>query len=56
MAAALHCGAQAARCGGLSYGGAWALGPQASLAVVLGLSSCGTRALEHGLGLCSMQA
>ena len=38
--------AVASRCG------AWALGARASVVVVRGLSSCGSRALEHSLSSC----
>ena len=47
--AALCCGAQASRCGGFSCCGAWALGVWASVVVARGLSSCGSRTLEHRL-------
>ena len=40
----LHCGAQASHCSGFSCCGAQALGAQASVVVVRGLSSCGSRA------------
>ena len=42
-------GAQASHCGGFSCCGTWALGVQASVAVVHELSSCGTQALDHRL-------
>ena len=43
------CRAQASHCGGFSCCGARALGPRASVVVALGLSSCGSQALEHRL-------
>ena len=45
----VHCGAQASHCGGFSCCGAWALGAWASVVVARGLSSCGSRPLEHRL-------
>ena len=42
--AILRCGARASHCSGFSCCGAWALGTQASVVVVRGLSSCGSRA------------
>ena len=39
-------------CAGFSCCGAWALGTQASGVVARGLSSCGSRALEHRLSSC----
>ena len=36
--------------------GAWALGMQASVVVACGLSSCGSRALEHRLSSCDAWA
>ena len=36
--------------------GAWALGARASVVVVHGLSSCGSRALEHRLSSCGAWA
>ena len=50
--ATLHCGAQASHCGGFSCCGAWSLGARASVVVVHGLSSCGSRALERRLSSC----
>ena len=46
------CSAQASHYGGFSCCGAWALGMRASVAVAHGLSSCGSRALEHRLSSC----
>ena len=43
------CGKRASHCGGFSCCGSWALGVQASVVVACGLSSCGSRALEHRL-------
>ena len=40
------CGKQASHCGGFSCCRARALGPQASVVVAHGFSSCGSRALE----------
>ena len=42
--------------GGFSCRGARALGTQASVVVALGLSSCGSRALERRLSSCGAQA
>ena len=42
--ATLRCDARASHCGGFSCCGARALGAQASVVVVRGLSSCGTQA------------
>ena len=42
--AILRCSARASHCSGFSCCGAWALGTQASVVVVRGLSSCGSRA------------
>ena len=53
--ATLRCGVQASHCGGFSCG-AWALGVWASVVVVHGLSSCGSRALEHRLRSCGTRA
>ena len=50
--AKLCCGAWASHCGGFSHCGTRALGTQASVLVVRGLSSCGSRALEHRLSSC----
>ena len=52
----LHCGARASHCGGFSCCGALALGLQASVMVVHGLSSCGSQALERRLSSCGAQA
>ena len=54
--ATLRCGARASHCGGFSCCGAWALGMWASGVVALGLSSCGSWALEHRLGSCGARA
>ena len=51
MEAALPCGAWASHCGGFSSR-VWALGIQALVVVVHGLSSCGSQALEHKLNSC----
>ena len=50
------CGARASHCGGLSRCGAWAVGARASVVAVRGLSSCGSRALEHRLSSCGARA
>ena len=42
--------------GGFSCCGAWALGARASVVVLHGLSSCGSRALERRLSSCGAQA
>ena len=42
--AILRCSARASHCSGFSCCGAWALGTQASVVVVRGLSSCCSRA------------
>ena len=55
MEAALPCGAWASHCGGFSSR-VWALGIQALVVVVHGLSSCGSQALEHRLSSCGAQA
>ena len=54
--ATLRCSAQASHCGGFSCCGARALGTQASVVVACGLSSCGSRALEHRLISCGAWA
>ena len=51
MGATLRCGARASLCWG-----ARALGGQASVVMALGLSSCGSRALECRLSSCGAQA
>ena len=51
-----RCGARASHCGGFSYCGAWALGTWVPVAMALGLSSCGSRALEHRLSSCGVWA
>ena len=56
MGATLLCGARASHCGGFSCCGAGALGVRASVVVARGLSSCGSRALEHRLSSCDAQA
>ena len=48
--------AQASHCSGFSCCGAQDLGVQASVVVARGLSSCGSRALEHGLSSCGAWA
>ena len=48
--------AWASHCGGFSCCGARALGVQASVVAACGLSSCGSRALEHRLSSCGTQA
>ena len=50
--ATLRCGAWASHCGGFSCCRARALGVRASAVVARGLSSCGSRALEHRLSRC----
>ena len=42
----------AMHCAFSSCGGVWALGTRASVVVARGLSSCGSRALEHRLSSC----
>ena len=54
--ATLRCGAGTSHCGGFSCCGAWALGAQASVVAACGLSSCGSRALEHRRSSCGTQA
>ena len=54
--AILRCGSWASHCGGFSCCRAWALGAQASVVVALGLSSCGSRALERRLSSCGARA
>ena len=49
----LHCGVRASHCGGFSCCGARAVGTQASVVAALGLSSCGSRVLEHRLSSCA---
>ena len=56
MGATLCCSAQAFHCGGFSCCGTWALGARASVVVACGLSSCGSRALEHRLSSCGAWA
>ena len=56
VGATLRCGARASHCSGFSCCGAQALGPWASVAVARGLSSFGTRALEHRLSGCGTWA
>ena len=46
----------ASHCGGFSCCRAQALGVQASVVVARGLSSCGSRALEHRLSSCGSRA
>ena len=52
----LCCSAQAPHCGGFSCYGAQAPGVRASVVAARGLSSCGTRALEHRLRSCGIWA
>ena len=52
VGASLRCGARASHCGGFSCCEAWALGTRASVVVARGLSSCGSRALQHRLSSC----
>ena len=54
--ATLYCGVQASHCGGFSCCRAQALGAQASMVAAGGLSSCGSRALEHRLSSCGTRA
>ena len=54
--ATLRCGVRASHCGGFSCCGAWALGVRASVVVTLGLSSCGSHALERRLSTCGARA
>ena len=54
--ATLSCGAQPPHCGGFSCCGAQALGARASVVVVHGLMSCGSRALERRLSSCGTRA
>ena len=51
-----HCSMRASHCSGLSRCGAQVPGTRASAAVARGLSSCGSRALEHSLSSCSARA
>ena len=46
----------ASHCGGFSCYGAEALGVRASVVAACGLSSCGSRALEHMLSSCGARA
>ena len=50
--ATLRCGARASHCSGFSCCRAQALGTQASVVAACGLSSCGSRAVEHRLSSC----
>ena len=54
--ATLRFSAQASHCGGFSCCTAQALGTRASVIVVHGLSSCGSRALGHRLSSCGTWA
>ena len=56
VGATLHCGVWASHCSGFSCCRAWALGVPASVVVACGLSSCGSRVLEHKLSSCGSQA
>ena len=49
--ATLCCGAQPSHCSGFSCCRVWALGAWASVVVAHRLSSCGSQALEHRLGI-----
>ena len=53
--ATLRCGAWASHCSGFSCG-ARALGARTSVVVALGLSSCGSQALERRLSSYGVQA
>ena len=54
--ATLRCGVWSSHCSGFSCCGAQALGTWASVVVSRGLSSCGSRALEHRLSSCGTWA
>ena len=54
--ASSSCGVRASHCGGFSCCRAQALGTRASVVVACGLSSCGSRALEHKLSSCGARA
>ena len=54
--ATLRCGTRASHCSGSSCCRARALGTRASVVVVYGLSSCGSRALERRLSSCGARA
>ena len=56
VGATLGCGARAPHCSGFSCCGARVLGAWASVVVVHGLSSCGSRALERRLSRCGARA
>ena len=56
VGATLRCGVWASHCSGFSCWGARALGTRASVVVACGLSSCGSRALEHRLSSCGARA
>ena len=56
VGATLHCSAWTSHCSGFSCCGAWALGTRPSVAVVHGLSSCGSRVLERRLSSCGAWA
>ena len=51
----LRCSARASHCGGFSCG-ARALGARALVVAARGLTSCGSRALEHRLSSCGAWA
>ena len=51
-----HCSAQASHCSVFFCCGAWALSVRASVVVARGLSSCGSRALEHRPSSCGARA
>ena len=63
VGAALRCGVRASHCGGFSlwstgsrHAGFSSCGMRASVVVVCGLSSCGSRALERRLSSCGTRA
>ena len=56
VGATLRCGVRASHCSGFSCCRAQALGVRASVVVARGLSSCGSRALEHRLSSCGARA
>ena len=56
VGASLCCGAQVSHCSGFSCYGAQSLGVRASVVVARGLSSCGSRALEHRFSSCGARA
>ena len=52
----LHCRTWSSHCGGFSSCRVQALGTRASVVAALGLSGCGSRALEHRLSSCGTRA